>query len=76
MRLTYYVVGEATPRTKDDHRRRPTAATPSSSTTRREGVGRGKALGVKVETTNGVDLVVERPMYFRYSAARQRRRTT
>ena len=41
------------------HRRRPRRS--------REGVGRGKTHGTKVETTNGVDLVVERPMYFRYS---------
>ena len=52
---------------------RPTAAPPSPSTTPREGVGRGRRTATKVETTNGVGIVVERPMYFRYSATRQRR---
>ncbi len=32
----------------------------------RLGVGRGQAVSAKVESTNGVGLVVERPMYFRY----------
>jgi thermitase len=32
-----------------------------------QGVGRGKNVAAKVETTNGVGIVVERPMYFRYN---------
>jgi hypothetical protein len=65
VRLTYYVGGEATPRTK------AVVAPRNSRTTvvvheAAQGVGRGKTLGVTVETVNGVDLVVERPTYFRY----------
>jgi hypothetical protein len=30
------------------------------------GVGRGQAVAARVETTNGVPIVVERPIYFRY----------
>ncbi|MCC6629765.1 MAG: hypothetical protein IT340_20485 [Chloroflexi bacterium] len=65
--LTYYVVGEATPRTKHIvvlANSRYTVNVHEDN----EGVGRGKRLGTKVETTNGVELVVERPVYFRYSA--------
>ena len=32
-----------------------------------EGVGRGKEVAARVETTNGVDIIAERPMYFRYT---------
>jgi probable HAF family extracellular repeat protein len=67
VRLTYYVAGEAAPRTKElvaPRNGRTTVAVHDES----QGVGRGKALGMRVETTNGVDLVVERPMYFRYGA--------
>ncbi|MCC6629575.1 MAG: hypothetical protein IT340_19525 [Chloroflexi bacterium] len=66
VRLTYYVVGEAVPRTKAitvPANSRYTVSVHDDA----EGVGRGKRLGMKVETTNGVDLVVERPLYFRYS---------
>jgi hypothetical protein len=67
VRLTYYIVGSALPQTK-------TITVPATSRYTvvvhdpHEGVGRGKELGVKVETTNGVHLVVERPMYMRYSS--------
>jgi hypothetical protein len=67
VRLTYYVVGSALPQTKAI-----TVPATSRSTVAvhdpHAGVGRGKELGVKVETTNGVHLVVERPMYMRYSS--------
>lgn len=68
VRLTYYVVGEATPRTKE------ISVAPNSRQTvlvheASEGVGRGLAVGIKVETINGVSIVAERPMYFRYNAA-------
>jgi hypothetical protein len=66
VRLTYYVVGEATPRIKDivaPRNARTTVAVHDATL----GVGRGLLLGVKVETTNGVNLVAERPIYFRYS---------
>jgi hypothetical protein len=66
VRLTYYT-GANPPPTR-------TIAVPANS--RRtvnvheatDGVGRGLRLGTKVETTNGVSLVVERPLYFRYHA--------
>jgi hypothetical protein len=32
-----------------------------------EGVGRGKEVSARVESTNGVDIIAERPMYFRYT---------
>lgn len=35
----------------------------------KEGVGRGQEVSSKVESTNGVGIVVERPMYFRYSSS-------
>jgi hypothetical protein len=66
VRLTYYVAGEPTPRTKAvvaPRNARTTVVVHDAA----QGVGRGHTLGVKVETTNGVDLVVERPIYFRYS---------
>ena len=31
------------------------------------GVGRNKAVSARVDSTNGVSIVVERPMYFRYT---------
>jgi hypothetical protein len=68
VRLTYYVAGEAAPRTRDivaPRNARTTVAVHEAA----QGVGRDKTLGVKVETTNGVDLVAERPMYFRYGPA-------
>jgi hypothetical protein len=66
-RLTFYVVGEAAPRTRDltvPGASRATVALHDAA----QGVGRGKSFGVKVETTNGVDLVAERPTYFTYGA--------
>jgi hypothetical protein len=32
----------------------------------REGIGRDRAVAVRVETINQVDIIVERPMYFAY----------
>ena len=68
VRLTYYVAGEATPRTKAIVAPRNTRTTVIVHDAA-QGVGRGKTLGSKVETTNGVDLVVERPIYFRYAGS-------
>jgi hypothetical protein len=64
-RLTFYVVGEATPQTRDlsvPGNSRATVALHDPT----QGVGRGKSFGLKVETTNGVGLVAERPIYFSY----------
>ena len=68
VRLTYFIVGRA----RRPGLRRIVACRRNSRTTVAvhedvQGVGRGKTLGVKVATTNGVNLVVERPMYFHYS---------
>lgn len=62
VRVTYFVVGEATPRSYN-------VTVPATSRYTisvhqvGEGVGPAQTLGVKVETVNGVNLVVERPRY-------------
>jgi hypothetical protein len=66
IRLTYYVVGEPVPRSKEiiaPKNARTTVAVHELG----QGVGRQHALGIKVETLNGVNIVVERPIYFRYA---------
>ncbi|MCC6629776.1 MAG: Ig-like domain repeat protein [Chloroflexi bacterium] len=67
VKLTYYVVNEGT---KDvlytvPANRRETVKVHEAD----KGVGPGKRVGIKVASTNGVPLIVERPMYFRYDAA-------
>ena len=66
--LTYYVVGEA----RRASRRSPSPANSRDTVVVHDG-GRGRrarqdASGRRSRATNGVGLVVERPMYFRYSA--------
>jgi hypothetical protein len=68
VRLTYYVVGESTPRVKTitvAANSRDTVVVHDSA----EGVGRGVHHGTMLESTNGVPLVVERPLYFRHNGS-------
>jgi hypothetical protein len=65
--ITYYVVGSATPTVKTiiiPTRSRYTVVVHDAA----EGVGRGKGVSTKLETSNPGGIVVERPMYFKTSA--------
>ena len=66
VRITYYLTsgGPVTKELTVNGARRATVAVHDSSL----GVGRGQAVGAKVESTNGVNIVAERPMYFSYGA--------
>ncbi len=62
--ITYYLADGTTPT-------RTLTVAPTSRATvavheAAQGVGRGQAVSAKVESTNGVGIVVERPMYFTY----------
>jgi hypothetical protein len=64
VRITYYL-GSGAPVVKEltvPASRRATVAVHESEL----GVGRGQAVSAKVEVTNGVGIVAERPIYFRY----------
>jgi hypothetical protein len=67
VRITYYLGGAA-----------PVVRTLTVGATRRatvavhdaaQGVGRDREVGAKVESVNGVGLIVERPMYFTYTGS-------
>lgn len=65
VRITYYLTGSAS-------RGRTLSVPPRSRVTiavfdQTLGVGRGQAVSASVESTNGVDIVAERPIYFSYT---------
>jgi hypothetical protein len=65
LRITYYLA-RGPPVIKEmvaPARRRTTVVVHESA----QGVGRGQEVAAKVEVTNGVGVVAERPMYFRYA---------
>jgi hypothetical protein len=66
VRLTFYVTGQSAPLVKTmvvPANSRATVAVFDAPT----GLGRGQTHGTTVTSTNGVGIVVERPIYFRYS---------
>jgi hypothetical protein len=68
VRITYYLGGGQPPLIRAltaPANRRTTVAVHDPL----QGVGRNREVSAKVEATNGVGLIVERPMYFRYGAA-------
>ena len=66
MQITYYLNGGSAGREDGSPwpaNSRDTVAVHDAA----QGVGRGQEVSAKVESTNGVGIVVERPMYFTYA---------
>jgi hypothetical protein len=67
VRVTYFLGGGQKPINRTYQvaaRTRKTIAVHDTA----EGVGRGQEVAMRVESTNGVGIVAERPIYFRYNA--------